>query len=159
MREQTANLSLSVGPARPMARLRLASARAAFAFLAAAVLISLPEVRSVETSAAGEGVLPCRMTVCLQSDQDFVCTVSEGEVFWSTNAKGFVVPNATGDSALPGLFSATYPEEGGRKSLRISSDVWCRTVRRELSRKGRKRLPRMSAAPHPHALLRSAASL
>ena len=142
-----------------MARSRWASAGAVFALLAAAAQIGLPEVRSVETGAAGEGVLPRRMTVALQSDQDFVCKVSEGEVLWSTNDKGFVVPNATGDSALPGLFLATYPEEDGRKTLRISADVWCRAVRRELSRKGRWRLPRMSAAPEPHALLRSAASL
>ena len=142
-----------------MARLRWAFAGAAFALLAAVALRGLPEVRSVETGAAGEGVLSCRMAVALQSDQDFVCMVSEGEVLWSANAQGLVVPNATGDTALPGLFSATYPEEGGRKMLRISVDVWCRAARRELSRRGRKRLHRMSAEPQTHALLRSAAFL
>jgi hypothetical protein len=65
----------------PMARLSRASAWATLALLTAAALMALPEVWSVGTGTAGEGVPPFRMTQ--QSDHDFVLSVSEGDILWA----------------------------------------------------------------------------
>ncbi|KAJ1483236.1 hypothetical protein T484DRAFT_1896335 [Baffinella frigidus] len=51
---------------------------------------------SYDDSLKKGGLLPFRMTVALQSDQDFGRMVSEGAVLWATNATAGVVPNATG---------------------------------------------------------------